>query len=52
MAKEDTTITFLVASVKRAVAVMALKEGGIPVPHGLVARYNTLWVNGGPFVFG
>ena len=24
---------------------------GILVPHGLVARYNTIWVNGGPFVF-
>ena len=41
----------LVTSVKRAVAVMALKGRGILVPYGLVARYNTIWVNGGPFVF-
>lgn len=44
---------FLVALTKRAVALMALRQKvGIPVPQGPVAGYNTLWMDGGPHVFG
>ena len=46
-------VIFSVAFTERAVAVMGLKQGGgIPVPQGPVADYDTLWVDGSPCVLG
>ena len=52
MAKGDPTVIFSVGLTKTSVGIMALRQGSIPVPEGPVAGYNTLWVDGGPRVFG
>ena len=43
---------FLVVLIKRVVAIMALRQWGIPMPQGPVAGYRTQWVYGSPHVFG
>ena len=43
---------FLVALARRAVAKVAQDKGGILMPQGPVAGYNTLWVNGAPRILG
>ena len=52
MVKGDATMIFLVASPKRSVAIMALKQGGIPAPQGPVAGYNIPCVDDSPPVLG
>ena len=44
MVKWDPTMIFSLVLTKRAVAVIALRQGGIPVPQNPVAGYNTLRV--------
>ena len=36
---------------QRAVAMISLRQGEVPVPRDLVAGYNTLSVNAGSHVF-
>ena len=47
MVKWDTTTIFLVALTKRT---MALRQGGNLCAS--VSGYNTLWVDGGPVIWG
>lgn len=52
MAKGHLTKISLVALTKKAVAVVALRQGiYIPMPQGSVPDYNALWVDNGPYVF-
>ena len=52
MIKGDPTVIFLVALTNRAVSVMDVRQGDIPVSQSPIAGYNTLWVNGDPCVLG
>ena len=46
--QENPTEIFLVVLTKRAVAIMALRQGDVPMPQGPVPA---IWLNGGPRVF-
>ena len=52
MVKADPTIIFLVNLTKISVHNSSKAGVSIPVSQGPVAGYNTLWVDGGPRVFG
>ena len=52
MVKGHPTIVFSVILTKRAVAIIALRQGGILVPQSSFAGHNTLWVDDGPCVCG
>lgn len=52
MVKGDAVMNSSVALSQRAVAGMALRQGGIPQPKHLPVDSNTLWGDGGPCVLG